>query len=91
MVVTIAIVFPKITQVLSILGGLCSVTMCYFIPTYAYVKLSSNRWYHLDNLLPIIFFGSLIIIGYTSVVITITEMVTGKQVLGNRPDIIAFQ
>ena len=36
----VAIVFPNITSVLSILGGLCSCTMSYLIPTLAYVQLN---------------------------------------------------
>lgn len=37
---TIAVVFPNITSVLSIMGGLCSCTMSYLIPVVAYVRLN---------------------------------------------------
>lgn len=67
----VAIVFPSILSVLSIIGGLCSVTMCFLIPMIALVKTSSEKWYHWYNLLAIICFSILVVIGYTSVVITI--------------------
>lgn len=35
----IAIIFPDVTKVISILGGLCSVTICYVIPS----KLITNQ------------------------------------------------
>jgi len=88
---TVAVLFPSITAVLQIIGGLCSVTMCYLIPTYAYVKLSKQRWYQMKNLLPLLFFGILIVIGYTSVIITFITIIRGEEYMGkvavNRPDI----
>ena len=84
---TIAVVFPNITSVLSIMGGLCSCTMSYLIPVVAYIKLSDEAWYKPKNLLPIMFFGLLTIIGYTSVAITFYLMATGKQWVGDRPDL----
>ena len=35
----IAAVFPDISAVLSILGGLCSVTICYLIPSNHNLKI----------------------------------------------------
>jgi len=65
--------------------------MCYLIPTYAYVKLSKVKWTAMKNLLPLLFFGILIVIGYTSVIITVYTIVKGEaymgKVKGNRPDI----
>jgi hypothetical protein len=74
----IAIVFPNITGVLSIMGGLCSCTMSYLIPVIAYVRLNKEPWYACKNLGPILFFGTLTIIGYTSVGITFYLLATGK-------------
>lgn len=87
----IAIVFPNITSGLSILGGLCSCTMSYLIPMVAYVKLSSEKWYALKNLLPILFFGTLTIIGYISVIETVFLLVTGNKTgtIGDRTDLIS--
>jgi hypothetical protein len=54
----------------------------------AYVKLSTERWYAPKNLLPICFFGTLTIIGYTSVVLTIYMLVKQETTIGHRPDLI---
>ena len=84
----LAIGFPNVTNVLSIMGGLCSVTLCYTIPgkfffpdttlVYCHVKLSDKPWTHIDNLSAILFFGVLIILGYCSVVDTVYNIVTGS-------------
>jgi amino acid permease len=71
----LAILFPKIKLVFSLMGGVGSVTMSYLIPTYAFVKLSDQPVVSKRNLPPIIFFGVLIVIGYISVVITLIEIV----------------
>ena len=73
----IAIVFPHIDKVLAIMGGLCAATLDYAIPTYCYVKMSEKSWIHPKNLAAIVFFGSLVVVGYGSVVLTIWEMTTG--------------
>jgi hypothetical protein len=77
-----AIVFPDITSVLSILGGLCSCTMSYLIPTIAHVRCSKERWYNCSNLGPILFFGTLTTIGYISVLLTIWLLISGKAWVG---------
>jgi amino acid permease len=84
----LAIGFPNVTNVLSIMGGLCSVTLCYTIPgrlfqyyntilVYCHVKLSDKHWTHVDNLSAILFFGVLIVLGYCSVVDTVYTIATG--------------
>ena len=86
----VAIGFPNITSVLSILGGLCSCTMAYLIPTLAYVKLNTQPWYSCKNLPPILFFGTLTTIGYISVVGTVYLLATGSKtgIIGHRSDLI---
>lgn len=83
-----AILFPNISALLSILGGLCSVTICYTIPVYSWVKLSDSSWYAPINLLPILFFGTLILGGYSSVVLTVYELIKGIPYIGDRTDIL---
>ena len=83
----VAILFPSILSVLSIIGGLCSVTMCFLIPMIALVRTSEEKWYHWYNLLAILCFSILVGIGYTSVVITIYQISEGKAWLGYRPDL----
>ena len=68
----IAIVYPEITAVLSILGGLFSVCMCYLIPTYIYLKLSPEvKWSDPKSLVIIVGFGALCLIGWSSAAKTI--------------------
>jgi len=83
----VAIVFPNITSVLSILGGLCSCTMSYLIPMIAYVRTSGKHWYSPYNLTLIVFFGSLTLIGYIAVCLTVYMLITGTHIIGNRPDL----
>jgi len=45
--------------------------MSYFLPTVIWVALSKKPWHACENLMPILFFGTLIAVGLGSVVITI--------------------
>ena len=83
----ISIFVPSITSVLSIIGGLCSVSLCFLIPTICHVRLSDQPWTATKNLSAILFFGVFVVIGYTSVLATLYCIVTGKSVIGERPDI----
>ena len=58
---------------------------------FALVKLSKKPWYDVSNLGPILFFGTLIMLGYCSVISTFYMLVTGKSYLGDRPDILVKQ
>mmetsp|Transcript_3214 Transcript_3214/g.5359 ORF Transcript_3214/g.5359 Transcript_3214/m.5359 type:complete len:130 (+) Transcript_3214:1205-1594(+) len=71
----ISIIFPNVSQVISILGGMIATSMCYLVPTIIQVKLSKEHWTHYTNLGAILFFGTLVLIGYTSVGIIIYEIV----------------
>lgn len=72
----ISIIFPNIKQVISILGGLVAVQSSYMLPCLIQVKLSKKRWFETENLMPILFFGTLLFLGFGSVVITVYEVVT---------------
>lgn len=85
---------------MSILGGLCSVTISYLIPSknnilfnlfllaYCYVKVSGKPVKSAYNLTAIIFFGLLIFIGYFSVLVTLYEMVKGVGYIGEDKDLL---
>ena len=77
----ISIIFPKIDKVIAIMGGLCAVTMDFLIPVFCYVKLSGKPWTSCKNLSAILFFTPLVLIGYTSVVITIYLAATGGDTM----------
>jgi len=73
----IAYIFPKVNQIMSILGGLCAVTLDYGIPTFCFVSMSKKAWNSSDNLWRIIFFGFLNLAGFVGVGVTVYEMITG--------------
>ena len=88
---SVAIFYPNVSTVLSILGGLCSVSICYTVPLYSWIKLSDKPWTAWCNLAPLLFFGVLICLGYSSVISTIYMLAMGDKYLGDRPDILSKQ
>ena len=87
---SVAVFYPNVSAVLSILGGLCSVSICYTVPLYAWVKLSDKPWHAWDNLAPLLFFVPLITLGYASVGSTVYLIASGNKFIGDRPDIQSF-
>ena len=83
----VAILFPNITSVLSILGGLCSCTIAYLIPMLAYVRTSDKSPFACQNLITIIFFGTLTTIGYIAVALTVYMLIVGEHIIGDRGDL----
>lgn len=75
----LAILFPNVKPVISILGGLFSIQMAYFFPIVIQINLSAKRWFEWENLKAILLLGPLVFFGYGSVVITIVELITGKD------------
>ena len=63
------------------MGGLIATSMCYLVPTIVQVKLSKHHWTHYSNISAILFFGTLVFIGWTSVGVTIYEIVNGITVM----------
>ena len=57
------------------LGGLFAATIDFLIPIYCYYKLTGA------TKISLVFFGSLTVIGYFSVVVTIYQMVYGLDVM----------
>ncbi|CDW87213.1 UNKNOWN [Stylonychia lemnae] len=67
----IAIIYPNITGILSIVGGICSVTICYVLPTMCYIKLNKEELSLCKKYSLIVFFGTLSLVGYSSVILKI--------------------
>jgi hypothetical protein len=63
------------------MGGLIAVSMCYLVPLICQLRLSDKSWASPYNLSAICFFGSLILIGYTSVGVTIYEVINGLDMM----------
>jgi len=77
----IALIYPDITSVISIMGGLCATTIDFLIPTYCYVKLSDTKWTSCKNLSSILFFGLMVSIGYISVLVTIYQTINHLDIM----------
>lgn len=60
------------------------IVIIYSFIGYCAVKLSDKPITSPKNLAAILFFGLLIFLGYTSVVITVIEIVKGEDIIGNR-------
>lgn len=71
--VIVSIIFPNITSVLSIIGGLCACTQSYVLPTLVYVKLSTKRLGHWKNLGALLIGITVGLLGYASVVTTVMQ------------------
>lgn len=54
---------------------------------FSYIKLSDKPITAPDNLAALLFFGTLMVIGYTSVVVTVYEMVNHIPYIGTRSDL----
>jgi hypothetical protein len=54
---------------------------------FASIKLSGKPVTEKYNLLALLFFGSLMIIGYISVFVTLYEIIKGIPYIGDRPDL----
>ena len=67
----LSVVFPNVKSALSITGGFSSVNMCYIVPLFCWVKLSDKKWYQSSNILYVLFFISLSLIGFISVIVTV--------------------
>ena len=63
------------------MGGLIAVSMCYLVPLVCQLRLSVKSWASPYNLSAICFFGSLFLIGYTPVGVTIYEVTTGLDLM----------
>lgn len=76
---TVAIVYPNIIAVLSILGGFGSVFICFFIPVTLRIKLSEHRFYHWSNMIYLIPYGILCLIGWASGTRVIVLSIMGEE------------
>jgi amino acid permease len=82
----VAIVFPNISAVLGILGGMNATSIQYFVPMICSVKVSGLPVTAPSNMIKILFFGFLCFLGYTNVGTTIYRVVTGNDIIGRGPD-----
>ena len=67
----LAIIFPEITAVFSIMGGMFATILGFFLPPFIHIKLGTKRWFHPVNILLIVGFGFMCLVGWTASIRTI--------------------
>jgi len=65
-----------VKDIISILGGLCATSLSFAIPLFCYIKLSKDGLKSAKNILALLFFVTLILVGYSSVILTVFKMAT---------------
>ena len=73
----IAIIYDKILNYLSYIGGFISVFICYLIPVLLYIKSHGKPMIYWKNLIQLILALILCVIGVTAGILTIIDDVTG--------------
>ena len=73
----IAIIYDKILNYLSYIGGFISVFICYLFPVLLYIKSHGKPMTYWKNLIQLIFALILCVIGVTAGILTIIDDVTG--------------
>ena len=73
----VAILYDKILNYLSYIGGFISVFVCYLFPVFLSIKSNGKPLIYWSNLLQIIFVTILCVIGVTAGILTIIDDVSG--------------
>lgn len=81
----LAIVFPNVSAVLGILGGLNATSIQFLVPMICSIKVSGQPATSASNITKMLFFGILCLVGYTNVGTTIYRIATGQDVIGRDP------
>ena len=78
---SISIVFPNVADVLAVFGGIASVNIVYIVPLFCYLKLrrEGDPLSAPKNVAAIIFFSTMILIGWCSSIGTIMMMLGPKD------------
>ena len=78
---SISIVFPNVADVLAVFGGIASVNIVYIVPLFCYLKLrrEGDPLSAPKNVAAIIFFSTMIVIGWCSSIGTIMMMLGPKD------------
>ena len=82
----LAIVFPDVSSVLGILGGLNATSIQFLVPMICSIKVSGQPVKAPRNIIKILFFGFLCLVGYTNVGTTMYRIFSGNDVIGRGPD-----
>lgn len=78
---SVSIVFPNVSNVLAIFGGIASVNIVYIVPLYCYLKLrhEGDPLTSCKNMAAIIYFSIMCLIGWGSSIGTVLMMLGPKD------------
>ena len=75
--VTVSILYKEISSYVKIMGGILSTLVGFLFPALLIVRANRRKRYHWKNILTLMLFGSLTLIGFASSGITIYEEIKG--------------
>ena len=77
---SVSIVFPNVSNVLAIFGGIASVNIVYIVPLFCYLKLrhEDDPLTSVKNLAAIVYFSLMSLVGWGSVIGTVLMMLGSK-------------
>jgi amino acid permease len=81
--VSVSIVYKKISDYVKIMGGIFSTLVGFLFPALLIVRANRRKRYHWKNILTLILFGALTLIGFVSSGITVYEMIHGPIIVHN--------
>ena len=81
--VSVSIVYKKISDYVKIMGGIFSTLVGFLFPALLIVRANRRKRYHWKNILTLMLFGALTLIGFVSSGITVYEMIHGPIIVHN--------
>ena len=78
----LAIIYPDVSAILGIMGGLNATSIQFLVPLICSIKVSGQPVKAASNIIKILFFGLLCLVGYTNVGTTIYRIMSGHDVIG---------
>jgi hypothetical protein len=82
----ISIVFPNLSSIIGITGGLNATSIQFLVPMICSIKISGQSLNAGSNIIKILFFGFLCLVGIINAGTTIYRIVSGHDVIGRGPD-----
>ena len=81
-----AIMYPNVSSVLGITGGLNATSIQFLVPMICSIKVSGQPVKAPSNIIKILFFGFLCLVGYANVGTTIYRIFSGNDVISRGSD-----
>jgi len=82
----VSIVFPNLSSIIGITGGLNATSIQFLVPMICSIKVSGLSLKAGSNIIKILFFGFLCLVGIINAGTTIYRILSGHDVIGRGPD-----